>query len=165
MKKTYPYSLVADYFIAWANETQTYLSNLKLQKLVYYAQVWTLVLLDRELIKEDFQAWVHGPVIPTLFKEYSYLSFIPIIREDLKEGSRNEIEKQFEQEILKVLEEVEQDYFWKETCYLEVLVKQEEPWRLTRNGIPKDEHCQKIIPKKLMIKYYSKFVEEVENEE
>jgi uncharacterized phage-associated protein len=95
MKKVYPYSLVADYFIAYAHATETFISNQKLQKLVYYAQAWTLALLDRELIEEDFQAWVHGPVIPDLFWRYQPFTFHPIMREDLVEdGALEEIEKQ-----------------------------------------------------------------------
>ena len=38
---------IANYFIALANETGSYLSNLKLQKLVYYAQAWYLALYDK----------------------------------------------------------------------------------------------------------------------
>ena len=35
---------IADYFIWLANDTGSYLSNLKLQKLVYYAQAWYLAI-------------------------------------------------------------------------------------------------------------------------
>jgi len=37
-------SKIADYFISVANETGSYLSNLKLQKRLYYAQAWHLAL-------------------------------------------------------------------------------------------------------------------------
>jgi len=43
--------------------------------------------------------------------------------------------------------------------------KEEEPWRPDRPDLPKDERCEKIITKKSMIEYYSKFVEEVDDEE
>ena len=38
------------------------MSNLKIQKLVYYAQAWFLALYDEFLFEDDIQAWVHEPV-------------------------------------------------------------------------------------------------------
>lgn len=164
MKKVYPLSLVADYFIALAHLTGTFLSNLKLQKLVYYAQAWTLVELKRELIEEDFQAWIRGPVIPSLYEEYSKFSCYSIRRDDLR-NSFEKIEKEFEPEIQKLLGMIDREYFSCETYYLEMLTNHEDPWVITRAGLHQDMNSDRIIPKELMIKYYSKFLEELENEE
>jgi uncharacterized phage-associated protein len=57
---------VANYFIRRAHDSGEFISNLKLQKLLYYSQAWHLAIFDRRLFPERFQAWVHGPVIPTL---------------------------------------------------------------------------------------------------
>jgi uncharacterized phage-associated protein len=70
---------VANYFIWLANETGSFLSNLKLQKLVYYAQAWHLALEESPLFEEDFEAWIHGPVLPTLYQKYESFSWKPII--------------------------------------------------------------------------------------
>jgi uncharacterized phage-associated protein len=43
-------------------------SNLKLQKLVYFCHVWHLVSLDEPLIKHNFEAWEFGPVLPYLYR-------------------------------------------------------------------------------------------------
>ena len=43
------------------------LSAMELQKLVYYAQAWSLVWEDRPLFNEKIRAWVNGPVVPELF--------------------------------------------------------------------------------------------------
>ena len=61
---------VAEYFLALANETGGTITNLKLQKLVYYAQAWHLANFDKPLFDAKFEAWVHGPVIPGLYEEY-----------------------------------------------------------------------------------------------
>jgi len=61
------YSVIADYFIGLSSVTGSLISNLKLQKPVYYADAWHLANCDKPLIQEDFQAWVHGPAIPALF--------------------------------------------------------------------------------------------------
>lgn len=47
------------------------ISNMKLQKLLYYAQGFYLAMYDKELFKDDFEAWEHGPVIPSLYREFS----------------------------------------------------------------------------------------------
>jgi len=65
---------VADYFLSMSDEEAgDLLSNLKLQKLAYYAQGFHLALFDKPLFPESIQAWTHGPVVPDLyhrFKEY-----------------------------------------------------------------------------------------------
>ena len=40
---------------------------MKLQKLVYYCQAWSLAWDDVPLFDEDFPAWANGPVCPELF--------------------------------------------------------------------------------------------------
>jgi uncharacterized phage-associated protein len=42
-------------------------SAMKLQKLVYYAQAWSLVWDDRPLFGEEIQAWANGPVVRDLY--------------------------------------------------------------------------------------------------
>jgi hypothetical protein len=40
----------------------------KLQKLVYYSQVWSLVWNERPLFNERIEAWANGPVVPDLYQ-------------------------------------------------------------------------------------------------
>ena len=42
----------------------------KLQKLVYYAQAWSLVWDEQPLFDEEIQAWANGPVCPDLYKQH-----------------------------------------------------------------------------------------------
>ncbi len=69
---------IADYFIGLSNETGSLITNLKLQKLVYYAQAWSLALNNKELFPEDFEAWVHGPVLVKLYNKYRSNKWNPI---------------------------------------------------------------------------------------
>lgn len=60
-------SISSEYFYS-AGEN---VSNLTLQKLMYYAVGWSLALENKELIKdEDIQAWEHGPVFPSIYRTY-----------------------------------------------------------------------------------------------
>lgn len=65
---------VARYFLSLADEEAgDAISNLKLQKLMYYAQGFNLALFDQPLFANEIRAWTHGPVVPDIyhaFKEY-----------------------------------------------------------------------------------------------
>lgn len=60
---------VGHYFLATQPEDAgEAISNLKLQKLCYYAQGFYLALNDGiPLFKDGIEAWAHGPVIPQLY--------------------------------------------------------------------------------------------------
>lgn len=46
-------------------------TNLKLQKLLYYTQGFYLAIYNKPLFKEDILAWEHGPVVREVYKEFS----------------------------------------------------------------------------------------------
>lgn len=46
------------------------MTTMKLQKIVYYCQAWSLAWDDEPIFDEDFQAWANGPVCPELFKQH-----------------------------------------------------------------------------------------------
>jgi uncharacterized phage-associated protein len=45
------------------------LTNLRLQKLLYYAQAWSLVIRESELFSDELEAWRHGPVVATVYQK------------------------------------------------------------------------------------------------
>ncbi len=62
---------IANYFLFKAeSDDQELLSNLKLQKLVYYAQGFHLIFFDAPLFKDKIMAWQYGPVVPSLYHTY-----------------------------------------------------------------------------------------------
>ena len=62
---------VADHFLAKQDdESGESITNLKLQKLCYYAQGFHLALYDEPLFSDDIEAWQHGPVIRSLWHKY-----------------------------------------------------------------------------------------------
>ena len=46
------------------------ISAMKLQKLVYYSQAWSLVWDEAPLFGAPIQAWANGPVVPALYSEH-----------------------------------------------------------------------------------------------
>lgn len=70
---------VAKYFLALTDEDAgDLISNLKLQKLVYYAQGFHLALFDTPMFNEPIEAWTHGPVVPVLYHDYKNYGSGPI---------------------------------------------------------------------------------------
>lgn len=62
---------VANYFLTLNDEEiGELITNLKLQKLVYYAQGFHLAIEGTPLFADDIEAWAHGPVVPVLYREY-----------------------------------------------------------------------------------------------
>ena len=46
------------------------ISNLKLQKMMYYQQGFHLAYFGTPLFDEDIVAWQYGPVVPSVYQEY-----------------------------------------------------------------------------------------------
>lgn len=61
---------VANWFLAWAESQDAELSNLKLQKLLYYAQGHFLAQNGEPLFDDEIQAWAHGPVVPEVYRTF-----------------------------------------------------------------------------------------------
>ena len=146
---------IADYFIWLANYTGSFISNLKLQKLVYYAQAWYLAIHDKPLFDEDLEAWIHGPVIPELYKEYCGFKWKPILKEVE--------EPKFTEEVKQFLDEVADVYFGLDAYELEQMTRSEAPWIEARGYLPTDASCNEIISKESMREYFKPRVEEEED--
>ncbi len=115
---------VAKYFLSLADEEAgDFLSNLKLQKLVYYAQGFHLALFNRPLFGNSIEAWTHGPVIPELYHAYKKYGSNAIPRpEDFNLGL-------FDQETCELLDEVHQVYGQFSAWMLRDMTHEEPPWR------------------------------------
>lgn len=142
---------IANYFIWLANETGSFISNLKLQKLVYYAQAWHIALYDKPLFAEDFQAWVHGPVIPSLYQKYKSFGWQPILEDANPE---------LPEDIVQFLDELAEEYFACDAYELEQMTHAEAPWNWARGNLPSDAPSNEIIKKEWMKEYYGARVEE-----
>ena len=65
---------VAFYIINWCNNNYIAITNLKLQKLLYFIQGGYLNYTGMRLIKDDFYAWQLGPVVPGVYSEFAIYS-------------------------------------------------------------------------------------------
>jgi uncharacterized phage-associated protein len=77
-RQTYKASQIANFFLAITEADDNDMSNLKLQKLCYYAQGLCTAMRGAPLFSERIEAWDHGPVVPTLYHEYKVHKSEPI---------------------------------------------------------------------------------------
>ena len=70
MSARYSAELIARWFAAWAEAEDAEVSNLKLQKLLYYAQGHQLAERGTPLFDDEIQAWSHGPVVKDVYHRF-----------------------------------------------------------------------------------------------
>lgn len=69
---------VAEYLLSKADETENDMTHMKLQKLLYYCQGFSVALLGRPLFPEAIEAWIHGPVVPVVYQAFKRYEKAPI---------------------------------------------------------------------------------------
>lgn len=65
---------IANLLLDWAAADGAAITNLKLQKLLFFAHADYLVSTRRPLLKDEFEAWSYGPVIPAVYHEFKKFS-------------------------------------------------------------------------------------------
>lgn len=123
------------------------MSTMKLQKLCYYAQAWSLVWDDKALFDEDFHAWTNGPVCKELF--FHTQGNFSVSEED-EPGNIDSLTDNQKESIDLVLEH----YAKHNAQWLSELTHLEAPWNEARKGIPDGVGSDNIITKESMAEYY-----------
>jgi len=140
---------VAKYFLSLVDEDEgDFISNLKLQKLLYYAQGIHLAMFDEPLFDEPIEAWTHGPVVSRVYNEYAVYGANPLPRpSELNLEMLDENMREFLNEVYSVFGQYDA---WK----LREMTHDEPPWKDTYKG-----GQNKIIPHAMMKEYFRQFVE------
>lgn len=147
---------IAEYFIDKSNKEGKVITNKKLQKLVYYAQAWSLVLNNKKIFDEKIEAWVHGPAVKSIYVKYKNFGFSAI-----KKEADVSIIKTIPSSLQKVLDSVWFVYGNLDANYLEMLTHSEKPWQEAREGLQSSENSENEISLITMKAFYSKKLEEV----
>lgn len=66
----YDVMTVAEYIIYRCNNLQKTISNLKLQKILYFVQAEFLVVKGLPCFQARIEAWDFGPVVPEVYQKY-----------------------------------------------------------------------------------------------
>ncbi len=152
MEKVQPIDVANFFLSAMDEDAGDLISNLKMQKLVYYAQGIHLAMFDKELYSEEIKAWEHGPVIPSLYHEF-------------KSCGRGAIEPNFEsfsidiftKEQKEMLEDVYNTFGQFSAWMLRNMTHEERPWvESTKNGTLRGS----TVDKSLLKEYFKTQIED-----
>jgi uncharacterized phage-associated protein len=132
------------------------MSAMKLQKLVYYAQAWSLVWDDAPLFQDDIQAWANGPVVYALFDmhrgRYTVAPKWPRGDADALTPAQQE-----------TVDEVLRAYGDFSGRQLSVLTHSERPWVDARKGLAPHERGTHVIDPLVMADFYSSLLDDAED--
>jgi uncharacterized phage-associated protein len=123
------------------------MTAMKLQKLVYYSQAWSLVWEERPLFEERIEAWANGPVVPELYEghrgQFKVSQWLKGDSERLPRKDRETVDAVC-------------NYYAKQTAqWLSDLTHGEAPWRDARAGLPEGERGSAQITLAALAEYYS----------
>lgn len=133
--------------------------ELKLQKLMYFLQKYSYAITGKFILIEDFEAWIHGPVLPSL-------------RGFLKE-EKEKITTEFSENEIYTIDNVIYTFGGYEDWYLRNLSHLESSWINARKGLKENQKGNCIIKKGDIIKdtenlriydyVYDMYLDEFEN--
>lgn len=128
------------------------LTTMKLQKLLYYTQAWTLAWDDKPLFDEEFEAWANGPVCRELYNLHKGVFELS----DISKGNKDNLKPAEVDNIDIVLD----TYGDKAPHWLSELTHKEAPWKMARSGCRDGEPSSNIISKESMQQYYGGLIDE-----
>ena len=128
------------------------MTHKKLQKLCYYAYAWNYTLKGTQLFNNTkFQAWVHGPVSPELYRKYAGNGW--------NELSPSAIKPFIDKTTEEVLNSVWDTYGDLTGNSLEALTHSEPPWIKMRFGLRSDQASDRELNDEDVKLYYSSIYE------
>jgi len=126
------------------------MTAMKLQKLVYYAQAWSLVWDERPLFRAHIEAWANGPVVPLLYQ--SHKGKFELL--DWPQGDPSALKPKERETVDAVI----RYYGKKSSHWLSELTHQEDPWRNARIGLAPGQRGSRQITNAAMAEYYGSLV-------
>ena len=130
-------------------EKQGEISAMKLQKLLYYSQAWSMVWDERTLFDADFEAWANGPVLPTIYDIHR--------GQFLVDSSlfQNGDASNLDDEASDTVDQVLKVYGDKTAQWLSNLTHDEAPWKDARGDLSPMDRSNAVIEKGQIHEYYS----------
>lgn len=125
------------------------MTAMKLQKLVYYCQAWSLVWDEAPLFEEPIQAWANGPVVPDLY--FAHKGLYSVAPGQI--GGNPDV---LDDDQIETVEAVLSHYGERHSQWLSDLTHAEDPWKLARQeaGLPDGARGTAPISHAAMAEYY-----------
>lgn len=152
--KPYDVNIVADYVILSLNSDESFsLINLKLQKLIYYIQAWSLGINGESMLKGKFEAWIHGPVCIELYERFKGTKSLYSSIEASDVLDKNAKDK-LEDADVEFIDYILENYAKYSGVQIEAITHSEAPWMDARKGYEPMERCHNEITEQKMKDFY-----------
>ncbi len=127
---------IANSFLKIAEQSGKNLTNMQLQKLVYFAHGWHLALTGEPLLTDAVKAWNFGPVIPPLYNSLKMFGngivTEPIKRRNPETGEVSVVEEKESEYVQRLLKRVWEAYGHMNGSQMSYLTHQPgTPWDIT----------------------------------
>lgn len=142
---------VVNWFLAQSSE-EDQITHLALQKLLYFTQGWSRILIGDWMVEDTCEAWVHGAVYSSVYDEFKNFKYMPLPKVSKPIDFSND-----QLRLMKMIKDYYFDVYSAKT--LEAICHKEQPYILTRKGIQKDVNSKELIPKKSIERYYKEIAE------
>lgn len=123
------------------------MTAMKLQKLVYYAQAWSLVFDNAPIFKNPIEAWANGPVVPALYE--AHRGQFTLCRDDIP-GHKTALSPSQRRTVDAVIKH----YGHRTPQWLSGLTHAEPPWKEARRGLRAGQRGHVEITHAAMAEYY-----------
>lgn len=120
--------------------------TLKLQKLMYYCNGWSLALRDRALFDDKIEAWKHGPVIPSVYAQHRTMPSV----ESWDFGDAGALDA----DVGRLVEGVLDIYGAKSGWALRQMTHAETPWRVAWDRCGQGQRRHEVISKEEIASYF-----------
>lgn len=140
---------VARHLVQIACADEDPLTHLRLQKLLYYVQGWSLAIRNRPMFADRIEAWVHGPVVPAVWQKFTKHGR-QVILPDQERAAVGLTPG--EQDFVARVWDAYKDF---SAFRLRAMTHNEPPWKKARRGLPSDHYSGEEITQQFLREYFS----------
>jgi uncharacterized phage-associated protein len=140
--------VVADWFVNFCQDHGDVITNMRLQRLLYFAQAWHLALEGEPLFPEKIEAWASGPVQPDTYALFSGNGYRPI------EAPRPK--RRFPKKVDQFLFDLMKAYGTLNAFELELQSQRDQPWKDARGALSDVDDAKPLIKNQVMRSFYRK---------
>lgn len=124
------------------------LDPLRLQKLLYYVQGWNLAMRGRPMFSDRFEAWAHGPAVPSVWRHFKHQGWMPISPGTIPPSKISDAD-------LDMVTRVWNTYKGFSGIHLKKMTHNEAPWMTARGDLPEEAKSNAEITHDSMREYFT----------
>jgi uncharacterized phage-associated protein len=156
---------VVNFFLDLAKARGLVLTQIPLQKILYFAHAWFLARRGQPLVDEEFEAWEYGPVVRSVHEQFKRFGDAPILKKatrlNFANGNYEEVAYRFDLETADALERIFDFYSRYEPFALVAMTHEPGgPWEKVYQSGAKSARVGMRIPNDLICEHFAIYYKE-----